>query len=224
AHTTNPAGPGIQAAAVAKAAATPAGTSAQTTASTTPQLVSASAVPQALQQLTSSASSPSATSPLSSVQLPTSSLSTAQLTTIVRFLGQSYFGMGITQFFASIAQQLVPGTAGGAGAVGSAPLPGAGLPALGSGLGLGGPVSAGVGQANSIGALSVPPSWAATPSATSVAASGLPGTLGSTASAGSPGGLLRGIPLTGAGRRAAGGFVHRYGFRYSVMPRPPAAG
>ncbi|EUA42705.1 polymorphic PE/PPE family protein [Mycobacterium xenopi 4042] len=39
-------------------------------------------------------------------------------------------------------------------------------------------------------------------------------------------GLLRGMPLagTGVGRRAADGFVNRYGFRHSVMPRPPSAG
>jgi PPE-SVP subfamily C-terminal region len=39
-------------------------------------------------------------------------------------------------------------------------------------------------------------------------------------------GLLRGIPMvgTGAGRRAAGGFTHHYGFRHAVIPRPPAGG
>lgn len=49
------------------------------------------------------------------------------------------------------------------------------------------------------------------------------GSLGAGSNAGSQG-LLRGMPLTGAGRRTGGGFTHRYGFRYSVMARPPAAG
>ncbi|HZU47514.1 MAG TPA: PE/PPE C-terminal domain-containing protein, partial [Mycobacterium sp.] len=139
-----------------------------------------------------------------------------------------YFAMGMQQFSVSIANQLVPGTAGGAGTIGSAPLPGAGLPSLGglSGLAGGGaPVSAGVGQAGSIGSLSVPPSWAAGAS-TANSPAGMAPFSGISAGTdhGGPSGLLRGMPLGATGRRAAGGFTHRYGFRYSVMPRPPSAG
>jgi PPE-repeat protein len=96
------------------------------------------------------------------------------------------------------------------------------------GLGGGGPVSASVGQAGTIGRLSVPSSWAAAPQQAITPEASSAGLFGANAHGGSAGsgGLLRGVPLvgTGAGRRAAGGFVHRYGFRYAVIPRPPAAG
>lgn len=82
-------------------------------------------------------------------------------------------------------------------------------------------VSAAVGQAGTIGKLSVPPSWAAAPAASARAAP-LP-IYDLSAVAEQPGGLLRGMPLSGAGRRAEG-FVNRYGLRHTVMPRPPAAG
>jgi PPE-repeat protein len=238
-QTTNPGALAGQAAAVAKAAATPAGTSTQTAASATPQLASTTVVPQALQQLSSSPLA--ATSNTSSLLPPSLSswlpapfgtgpaLTTANYTALLKqtsgILG--YFPLGIAQFSSSIANQLVPGTAGGAGTIGSAPLPGAGLPALGSGLGSGGvPVSAAVGQAESIGQLSVPPSWAggtAGLNPTGQAAASLSALRAAEENNG-PGGLLRGIPLANGGRRGAAGFVHKYGFRYNVMPRPPSAG
>jgi hypothetical protein len=38
-------------------------------------------------------------------------------------------------------------------------------------------------------------------------------------------GLLRGMPVGSVGRRgAAAGYVNKYGFRYSVLTRPPSAG
>nr|WP_264055687.1 hypothetical protein [Mycobacterium nebraskense] len=37
--------------------------------------------------------------------------------------------------------------------------------------------------------------------------------------------LLRGMPTGAIGRRtAAAGYSHKYGFRYSVLTRPPSAG
>ncbi|WP_419866345.1 PPE family protein, SVP subgroup, partial [Mycobacterium scrofulaceum] len=38
--------------------------------------------------------------------------------------------------------------------------------------------------------------------------------------------LLRGMPTGVMGRRAgaAAGYSHKYGFRYSVLTRPPSAG
>ncbi|OBI51591.1 hypothetical protein A5707_13680 [Mycobacterium kyorinense] len=95
-----------------------------------------------------------------------------------------------------------------------------GLAGLG-GLRGGTSVSAAVGQAGTIGKLSVPPSWAAGPAPTARAAP-LP-ISDISAVPEQPGGLLRGMPLSGAGRRAEG-FVNRYGLRHTVMPRPPAAG
>jgi PPE-repeat protein len=207
ANTTNPAGLARQAAAVAKAAATPAGSSAQTTR----QLVSATTVSQ-----TSAASWA-----LQQIEGLTSANQAMPLKLIVQ---TAYRGLGTLQYGGSLAQQLTFGSGTTAGS-GGARYPTPQFAGLGQVGGIrGGPVSASVGRANSIGPLSVPPSWAAVPSATGSAASELPGTFSSAASAGSPTGLLRGIPLSSVGRRGADDFVHRYGFRYTVMPRPPAAG
>ncbi|BCO35981.1 PPE family protein [Mycobacterium heckeshornense] len=231
---TNAAGLANQAAAVTKAGGTPAGAAAQATATTaTQQLTSAATVPQALQQLSSaSAASTTDTSLLGGLDLGQGAwglgLTTSNLNAIIKQTLQAYFGVGVIGFFVQMAQQLTFGTGTTAGAGGAwYPTPQfAGLAGLG---GWGGPasVAASAGQAGTIGRLSVPPAWAAaTPQALEATAPGL-----LSAHAGGhvhPGasGLLRGIPLagTGIGRRAAGGFVHRYGFRYAVMPRPPSAG
>ncbi|OHU99121.1 PPE family protein [Mycobacterium talmoniae] len=232
ADTTNQAGLAAQGAAVAKAAGTQAGSSAQTAASTSSHLASTSAVPQVLQPLSSSAASPTTSTSTGSLSsfLPAPfgtgpALTTANYTTLLKQTLQGYFFTGIPQFLASIAQQLVPGTAGGAGAAGSAPLPGAGLPAAGSFGGAGGtPVSASLAKAGSIGRLSVPPSWAAGGAELNPTGAGTALSRVGAAASGDSQGLLRGIPLTGAGRRAGGGATYRYGFRYSVMSRPPSAG
>jgi PPE-repeat protein len=225
-QTTDSAGLNSQAAAVIKAAAQPAG-------STTTKLASAATVPQTLQQLSSaSAASTAGTS------LPGGlgqgawglGLTTSNLTTILKqmFGFTPYFYSGLGSFGMQMAQQLTFGTGTTAGA-GGAWYPTPQFAGLG---GLGGScspasVSASAGQAGTIGRLSVPPAWAAaTPQALETATPGLLGThAGGQLNPGTSG-LLRGIPLagTGMGRRAAGGFVHRYGFRYSVMPRPPSAG
>jgi PPE-repeat protein len=227
-----------QADAVTKANGTPAGAAAQTAASTTAQLASTTAVPQALQQLssasTASTAGSSSTSLLGGLDLGQGAfglgLTTGNLTTILKqmFGFTPYFYTGLGSFGMQMAQQLTFGTGTTAGAGGAwYPTPQfAGLGGLG-GWGSPASVSASVGQAGTIGRLSVPPTWAAaTPQGLETTAPGL-----LSAHAGShvnPGtsGLLRGMPLagTGMGRRAAGGFVHRYGFRHSVMPRPPSAG
>ncbi|OOK83058.1 pPE family protein [Mycobacterium kansasii] len=46
----------------------------------------------------------------------------AERTALVRLAGLSYFGMGMGQFIASIAQQTIPGSPGGAGDSGSSVL------------------------------------------------------------------------------------------------------
>ncbi|BBX97496.1 PPE family protein [Mycobacterium lacus] len=89
--------------------------------------------------------------------------------------------------------------------------------------GLGGAVSAGVGNAASIGPLSVPPSWTAT-TPLGAAGSALPnGAAGAPAVGGGPSSMLGGMPLTGSSGR---GFAEapRYGFRPTVVTHPPAAG
>jgi PPE-repeat protein len=236
--STTAAGLADQADAVAKAGGTPAGAAAQTAASTTTQLASSTTVPQALQQLSSvSAASTSAsttdTSLLGGLDLGQGAwglgLTTGNLTTILKQTLQAYFGVGVIGFFIQMAQQLTFGTGTTAGAGGAwYPTPQfAGLAGLGGWAGSPASVSASVGQAGTIGRLSVPPSWAAaTPQGLETTAPGLLSThAGSHVNPGTSG-LLRGIPLagTGLGRRAPGGFVHRYGFRYAVMPRPPSAG
>ncbi len=52
------------------------------------------------------------------------------------------------------------------------------------------------------------------------------GTTGASGAAGAPGNaLLRGMPTGAVGRRTAGyGYTNKYGFRYSVLTRPPSAG
>ncbi|PIB74702.1 PPE family protein [Mycobacterium celatum] len=232
-QTTNPTGVAGQAAAVAKAAATPAGTSAQTTASTAPQLVSSTAVPHALHHLssTSTATGPSTSGSSLSSFLPPPfgtgpGLTSANLDTILKRTLQAYFGTGIVQFLASIGQQLTFGPGGATAGSGGAWYPTPQFAGLGGLGGSGGsPVLANVGQADTIGRLSVPPSWAGgAVQANESAALSSASSLGAAAEKNGPAGLLRGMPLSGAGRRTASGFTHRYGFRYSVMTRPPSAG
>jgi PPE-repeat protein len=147
-------------------------------------------------------------------------LSNANISTILKQTLQAYFGVGIGNFGWSIGQQTTFGTGATAGAGGAwYPTPQfAGLAPFG-----GSPVSAGVGQASTLGRLSVPAGWpGATPSAMEegpvLASSVRP--IAPTSNA-----LLNGMPMGSAvnGRRG-GQFVVRYGFRHSVMPRPPSAG
>jgi len=135
---------------------------------------------------------------------------------------QAYFGVGLGQFGASIGQQTTFGlgtTAGSGGAWYPTPQF-AGLAPFGHGT----PVSAGIGQASTLGRLSVPPSWPAT---TPTAMEAEPAMLTNTVRPITPASnaLLNGMPLSNAvnGRRTSG-FVVRYGFRHAVMPRPPSAG
>jgi PPE-repeat protein len=231
APTTDAAGLAEQAEVVGKSAVTSAGSSVQGSvqaASSAPPLVSASAVPQTLQSLSSSTVTPTATSLPSGLPTPTNNwlgLTPANYTAIIKQTLTGYFPTGIASFFSQIAQQLAFGQGTTAGS-GGAWYPTPQFAGLGSGLGLGGtPVSAGIGQAGSIGPLSVPPGWAASAGAnpTTSAAASL-SAVSAAEEGGEPGGLLRGMPLSGAARRGTAGFVHKYGFRYPVVPRPPSAG
>ena len=254
---------GQAAAAAAQSSGTAAGNSAQTTASTTSQVAASATAPQALQQLSSTAASTSNASsssstlpfPLSLLPTPTTSwwgLTPTSYKVVLHDLLQIYNFYGVPYFAYGIQQQLTYGigsTAGSGGAfyatpqfasLGVGPVGGA----VGGHLGanLGGAVSAGVGQAKAVGALSVPSGWSgAVPAglesegqalgptlANSVrgAGAGSNGPLGNVQGA-QPGsnGLLRGVPLSGSGSgRRGSGYVVRYGFRHPVMPRPPSAG
>ncbi|WP_163758715.1 PPE family protein [Mycobacterium botniense] len=100
-------------------------------------------------------------------------------------------------------------------------LPGGGVPAASlPGLGA---VSAGLGHGGQLGALSVPPGWAAlaphSPLSSALGGTPLSGPPGS--STGGPGGVAS--PLAHAVGRLRRP-IPKYGFRPLVMPRPPAAG
>ncbi len=115
---------------------------------------------------------------------------------------------------------------GDAAAVGSGALESGavGSTALGSTALTGASVSAGLGHASLVGAVSVPPSWASaaaiSPAATAVPATGLSEIGASSPAAGGQGGFA--APMSGAGGRRRA--IPKYGFRPVVMSRPPAAG
>ncbi|WP_231111261.1 PPE family protein, SVP subgroup [Mycobacterium avium] len=248
-NTTAPEGESDQAAAVAQAAAEPAGNSAQTAAQASSQLATSQAVTtgsQAVAQAsTTTASQPGPftwlTSALQNLQqsgLPTPTnnwlgLNPSFYTVMLKQTsGLGYFSNGITAFWSQLAQQLVSGPGGSTAGAGGAWYPTPQFASLGLGnLGsVGGAshvsaVSAGAGRA---GALSVPQQWATLTSAVSPAVSE-EGSAVQAAAGGAPGGaangLLRGMPVGALGRRgAAAGYVNKYGFRYSVLTRPPSAG
>ncbi|OIN82615.1 PPE family protein [Mycobacterium malmoense] len=241
-ETTTPDGESGQFAAVAQA-----GNSGQTAAATTTsQLVSAATVPQTLQQLSSGIAS---TWPWSAIEtqikdflmygLPTpannwTGFVPQNYTTVIKQTLQAYFGVGIGNFGWSMGQQLTFGQGATAGAGGAwYPTPqfaGLHLGAVGSLGGAGahtaGAVSAGAGQAGKVGMLSVPANWTTPTSEASVtlaAAEESPAHAGAAPGTGNA--LLRGIPTGAVGRRTAGyGYTHKYGFRHSVLTRPPSAG
>jgi PPE-repeat protein len=153
----------------------------------------------------------------------------------MRQILQAYFAVGLGNFGFGMGQQLItPAQAtalfnpSAAGAV----LPPA-LPPIGGTAGVSGApftassVSAQMGEASTLGRLSVPAGWqGSTPAAMEEAQ------LVNAARPVAPqaNGMLNGVPMAGnaglgagAGRRG-GGYVVKYGFRHAVMPRPPQGG
>ncbi|HEX5253703.1 MAG TPA: PPE family protein [Mycobacterium sp.] len=253
-RTATPEAVSNQAAAVEQAAAEPAGNIAQGTANATSQLATPQVLSATTSQAVTQASTTTATEPgpftwldnlingFLTSGLPTPTNNYAGLTSsmygaiLKQTTGLGYFSNGMASFSSSIAQQLTfgPGgsTAGASGAWFPTPqFASLGLGNLGGGVGHVGAVSAGAGQAARVGMLSVPQHWATLTSAVSpatvsdleaapVQAVGATGTPGAGAN-----GLLRGMPAGSLGRRsAASGYVNKYGFRYSVLTRPPSAG
>ncbi|WP_374021323.1 PPE family protein [Mycobacterium sp. HNNTM2301] len=245
-NTTTPDGVAEQALAVSQAAQQPAGNTAQTVASSASQVASAQVVSSAAPQVTAASSQPgpftwltSAIQNFAQSGLPTPTnnylgLSPTFYTVMLKqTTGLGYFSNGITAFWSQLAQQLVSGPGGSTAGASGAWYPTPQFAQLGLG-NLGSlssnVVSAGAGQATQVGGLSVPQQWATLTSAVSPAnaaeAEALPvQTAGVT---GNPPGnaLLRGMPTGVVGRRAgaAAGYSHKYGFRYSVLTRPPSAG
>jgi PPE-repeat protein len=223
--TTNPAGVAGQVAAVAHASATSAGTGTQTIMSMGSQLLSA--VPNALQGL--ALPLPAAAqllSLLSPVNLAVASASTAITSTGA---AGSYAGLGYAAHYdpdgasrmAAILERLeaVPGGSG------TGTLASSGSADLGAGSGAAPVLSAGLGRASSIGALSVPPRWAAaTPPIRHVAAAWpntVPGAAPTVLEA-SPENPLNEMLLASMALRGIGGAARqgRPTITKTVTPRP----
>jgi len=70
----------------------------------------------------------------------------------------------------------------------------------------------------------VPANWT-TPTSQAATLAAMEETPAHAGAAGGSNALLRGMPMGGVGRRTAGyGYTNKYGFRYSVLTRPPSAG
>jgi PPE-repeat protein len=249
-QTTSPDGTSNQADAVAKAAATPASQAAtvvQNAVSSAPATTTQTTTTTALPAATSGATAPPTTLVewLTTLyqntvsQFPSGGwgvgLTNANLNSMRQIL-QAYFAVGLGNFGFGMGQQLItPAQAtalfnpSAAGAALPAPI----LPPIGGTAGVSGApftassVSAQMGEASTLGRLSVPAGWqGATPAAMEEAQ------LVSAARPVAPqaNGMLNGVPMAGnaglgagAGRRG-GGYVVKYGFRHAVMPRPPQGG
>ena len=239
--TITPDGESNQFAAVAHAAAEPAGNSAQTAANTSAQLGATPMATTTTPQGASTGAAPTTAAGTTTGLVPDPTTPWWQLTpgnydtVFKRMTGLPYFSNGLAQFSASIAQQLTFGPGGTTAGAGGAWYPTPQFAQLGLGnLGGGaGPVSAAAGHAGRVGMLSVPPSWVGTPvSQVSPAVAGVEGiegapvqTVAATTGTPAPGNaLLRGMPPGAMGRRSGSAFTHKYGFRYSVLTRPPSAG
>jgi PPE-repeat protein len=248
--TTTAGAAGGQSAAVAQASATPAGESAQTVASAVTQLTAS--VPQALQQLSAAATPAAITTQHGLIWntiedflaygLPTPTnnwigLSSSQYTVwLKQTTGLAYFSNGLASFGMSIGQQTFNGPLGTTAGSGGAFIPSPQFAALGAGgwhWHAAGP-TASLSSATKIGGLSVPSSWLNAPGAPATAGEQAATKLVGANLAGTPEGAnaagvnaaLRGMPMVGTGRGAqrAGNLGVRYGFRYSVLTRPPSAG
>jgi PPE-repeat protein len=231
-QTTNPGGLTAQAAATAQAAGTPAGTGVESLMSSGPQLISG--VPQTLQSL----ASPQSLSALTSTTTDSSSSSTSSLSelsalstplrmaTMPMSMLSKLFTAGSTanaaRTVSTAANELGAAQAAGLGSgTGAMTLTGFG----GIGTSLPG-ISAGMGQATSIGPLSVPSaSGSAAPAMRPAAA--LPFTAAGAAPAthaGASAGMPPMMPLTNLSGRDAAATPSRFEMRSTVIPFSPAAG
>lgn len=237
-QTTDQSGLAAQAASVSQAIATPAGTSAPQAAvatpglSLTPDAIAVTSINQALQQLSTGALA----SPLNPynwwIVQQFANLNVTNRTALSRLaVGLPYFSTGMMSFAGSIAQQLTfgPGgtTAGSQGAWFATPqFAGLHLGSVAGGVGSPGGVAANLSSATKIGGLSVPQAWTGSPAAVEQqAAQALAVDYATDPQGAGPNGLLRGMPMGGGGRRAGSAWPPReYGFRRSVLARPPSAG
>jgi PPE-repeat protein len=215
--TTNPGGLGAQAAAVTQATGTQAGL---------PGLVSG--LPNAMQSLAS---------PLSGAAVPAQTLDDFFSNNLVENIPNGIFDMASWNGFNAIVTGILYGNTYNAGiaAAGS----GSAVGGLGAGMGggvvaapaapaalssaasvCGAPALAGVGQASSVGRLSVPAAWSAATPTEPVAAAPLAGS-GWTAPADEGGmtNVAAGMPAMASANRGGYGMGPRYGVKPTVMPK-----
>jgi PPE-repeat protein len=160
------------------------------------------------------------------------------------WLNPASISPAVTSAFADIGFLAVAGQGFGGlnpglltGATAPSAMSAAGLAHAGSAIGsLGSPnlggsaVSAGMGRATLVGTMSVPHSWAPAAPATSPALTASqaegwympPGVEEASATQGTPG--MPGMPMAGGTARGWGFAAPRYGFKPTVIARPPAAG
>src|ERR1700744_382808 len=250
-QTTNPDGTSNQADAVAKAAATPASqaaTVAQNALSSAPTTTA-----QTTAQTAASTALPAATPPTPFAQwiqtlyqntianfgqggwgIGLTGGSSGNLNTMRQVL-QAYFAVGLGNFGYGLGQQLITPAQATALEQGLGLMPGApaAIPPIGGPAGVSGApftassVSAQMGEASTLGRLSVPAGWqGSTPAAMEQAQL----VSASRSVAPQANGMLNGVPMAGnaglgagAGRRGSG-YVVKYGFQHAVVPRPPQGG
>jgi PPE-repeat protein len=140
--------------------------------------------------------------------------------------GLPYFSVGMGNSGVQIAKST--GQLGGAAASAAAAAP-KGLAGLGGMLGGGAhaapAVAAGLGNAGSVGRLSVPAMWSGAAPALSHASAVPVSAISAVPEAAGSGNLLGGMPLAGMGGQGGfGASGPRYGFKPTVMARPPFAG
>jgi PPE-repeat protein len=210
ASTTNPGGLGGQAAAVAQATGTSTGL---------PQLVSS--LPTATQSLST---------PLAAAAAPAQSLDDFFSNSLVENIPNGIFDMAAWNGFNGIVTGILYAHTTDAGLMshGMAPAFGGlgvegwqpGPPVSAASVG-GAPVLAGMGDASSVGKLSVPAGWSAAAPAQPAAAAPLAGS-GWTAPAEEGGGMTNvaaGMPAMASANRGGYGMGPRYGFKPTVMPK-----
>jgi PPE-repeat protein len=241
AQTTDQGGLAAQAVAVGQAIATPAGTTAPEAATAIPELaltpdaISITSIFTSINQVLQQLSSGALASPLNPLNWwivqQFANLNVTNRTALSRTtVGLAYFSSGIMSFFGSIAQQSVSGpggaTAGAGGAWYATPqFAGLHLGSVAGGLSSHGGVSANLSSATKIGGLSVPQTWAGSPGAVEESATQAIAVDYATDPHGETSGLLRGMPMGTGGRRAGSAWPPReYGFKRSVLARPPSAG
>ncbi|OBK45576.1 PPE family protein [Mycobacterium sp. 1081908.1] len=223
--TTSPGGPSAQSTAVAQAIANPAGT----LQGTVSQLMSA--LPAALQGLASPASAQTPASEIVGL-LTGSGSGSATLDNLWAEWGpnaniwNTAFSSGfympsntLAPFLGLLGQGAGGDVADAAQAIDGAVGEAVAGPAAG---GVGSAVSAGLGHAPMIGALSVPPSWTAPAPLAGPLASSLGGTPMVAPPAMAAG--MPGMPIGATGAQPYGRAVPQYGFRPTFVARPPAAG